>query len=165
MPVVDRHDAARASAAWLAQERVGLFSARPAPNPVPAGSMPNAGPKATAIASSSPTCTRGRNRPSNHRPRTTKTITELHVSFDLTLPADLITQTAALLSTRRGGKSNAAAMVAEEMYDAVLPWVAIDPKGDWWGLRSSADGTGRACRSQCSAACTATCRSSPKPGS
>jgi hypothetical protein len=23
-----------------------------------------------------------------------------------------------------------------------LPWVAIDPKGDWWGLRSSADGKG-----------------------
>ena len=28
------------------------------------------------------------------------------------------------------------------MYHAALPWVAIDPKGDWWGLRSSKDGTG-----------------------
>jgi len=38
--------------------------------------------------------------------------------------------------------SNAAAVVAEEMHHAGLPWVAIDPKGDWWGLRSSKDGTG-----------------------
>jgi hypothetical protein len=32
--------------------------------------------------------------------------------------------------------------MAEKMYEAGLPWVAIDPKGDWWGLRSSADGKG-----------------------
>jgi hypothetical protein len=38
--------------------------------------------------------------------------------------------------------SNAAAVIAEEMHAAGLPWVAIDPKGDWWGLRSSRDGTG-----------------------
>jgi hypothetical protein len=38
------------------------------------------------------------------------------------------------------GKSNAAVVMAEEMYDNGLPWVAIDPKGDWWGVRASGDG-------------------------
>lgn len=67
---------------------------------------------------------------------------ELQVSPGLALPGDLITQTVALLAARRGGKSNAAAVMAEEMFDAGQPWVGIDPKGDWWGLRSSADGAG-----------------------
>jgi uncharacterized protein len=66
----------------------------------------------------------------------------LHVSPDLTLPQDAVTQSIALLAVRRAGKSNGAAVIAEEMHHAGLPWVAIDPKGDWWGLRSSRDGTG-----------------------
>jgi uncharacterized protein len=66
----------------------------------------------------------------------------LHVGPDLDLPADAITQSIALLAVRRAGKSNAAAVMAEEMHHAGLPWVAVDPKGDWWGLRSSKDGTG-----------------------
>lgn len=66
----------------------------------------------------------------------------LHVGEGLDLPLDAITQSIALLAVRRAGKSNAAAVIAEEMYHAGLPWVAIDPKGDWWGLRSSQDGTG-----------------------
>lgn len=66
----------------------------------------------------------------------------LRVSPDLVLPLDAITQSIALLAVRRAGKSNAAAVFAEEMHHAGLPWVAIDPKGDWWGLRSSKDGTG-----------------------
>jgi uncharacterized protein len=70
------------------------------------------------------------------------TVTELRVSDDLALPLDAVTQSFALLAVRRAGKSNAAAVLAEEMHAAGLPWVAIDPKGDWWGLRSSGDGTG-----------------------
>jgi uncharacterized protein len=66
---------------------------------------------------------------------------ELAVGPDLRFPLDAITQSIALLAVRRAGKSNAAAVMAEEMHKAGLPWVAIDPKGDWWGLRSSADGT------------------------
>jgi uncharacterized protein len=38
--------------------------------------------------------------------------------------------------------SNGAAVLAEEMYAAGLPWVVVDPKGDYWGLRSSRDGSG-----------------------
>jgi hypothetical protein len=66
----------------------------------------------------------------------------LCVADGVEFPLDAITQSIALLAVRRAGKSNAAAVLAEEMYRAGLPWVAIDPKGDWWGLRSSADGTG-----------------------
>ena len=64
----------------------------------------------------------------------------LRVGDDLTLPLDAITQSIALLAIKRAGKSNAAAVMAEEMYHAGLPWVGIDPKGDWWGLRSSGEG-------------------------
>jgi hypothetical protein len=70
------------------------------------------------------------------------TASELRIADDLALPLDAVTQSFALLAVRRAGKSNAAAVMAEEMYAAGLPWVAIDPKGDWWGLRSSKDGTG-----------------------
>lgn len=60
----------------------------------------------------------------------------------IALPTDAVTQTIALLAVRRAGKSNAAVVLAEEMFKAGLPWVAIDPKGDWWGMRSSRDGKG-----------------------
>src|SRR5258708_6379545 len=66
----------------------------------------------------------------------------LKVGPDLRLPVDVVTQPLAIMGVRRSGKSNAAAVLAEEMFDHGLPWVAIDPKGDWWGLRSSADGSG-----------------------
>jgi hypothetical protein len=68
--------------------------------------------------------------------------TDLRVAEGLALPPDAVTQSFALLAVRRAGKSNAAAVIAEEMHAAGLPWVAVDPKGDWWGLRSSKDGTG-----------------------
>jgi hypothetical protein len=66
----------------------------------------------------------------------------LQVSPELTLPLAAVTQTFALLAVRRAGKSNAAAVMAEEMFAASQPFVVIDPKGDWWGLRASADGKG-----------------------
>lgn len=58
------------------------------------------------------------------------------------LPADYATHRLAMLAKPRVGKSNAAVRVAEEFTAAGIPWVAIDPKGDWWGVRSSADGAG-----------------------
>lgn len=51
-----------------------------------------------------------------------------------------MTETFAILAKRRAGKSNAAVVMAEEMYAAGLPWVAVDPKGDWYGVRASGDG-------------------------
>lgn len=64
----------------------------------------------------------------------------LDVSADLQLPPDVVTQAVAIVAVRRAGKSNAAAVMAEAMFHAGMPWVAIDPKGDWWGLRSNAAG-------------------------
>lgn len=66
----------------------------------------------------------------------------LHVSPDLMLPLDAVTETFAILAKRRAGKSNAAVVFAEELFSAGLPWVAVDPKGDWYGVRSSKDGRG-----------------------
>lgn len=57
------------------------------------------------------------------------------------LPLEAVTQTFAILAKRRAGKSNAAVVLAEELYKAGLPWVAVDPKGDWWGVRASGDGS------------------------
>lgn len=64
----------------------------------------------------------------------------LKIASGFTLPDQAVTQTFGILAVRRSGKSNAAVVMAEAMYDAGLPWVAIDPKGDWWGMRSSRDG-------------------------
>ncbi|KQP62954.1 DUF853 family protein [Nocardioides sp. Leaf285] len=64
----------------------------------------------------------------------------LDIAPGLALPLQAVTDTFAVLAKRRAGKSNAAVVMAEEMYDHGLPWVAIDPKGDWWGVRSSGDG-------------------------
>jgi uncharacterized protein len=67
---------------------------------------------------------------------------QLHISPELSLPLEAVTETFGILAIKRVGKSNAGVVMAEEMYDAGLPWVAIDPKGDWWGVRASAEGKG-----------------------
>lgn len=64
----------------------------------------------------------------------------LRIAPNLSLPLDAVTQTFALLAVRGAGKSNAGAAMAEEMFKAELPFVAIDPVGSWHGLRSGADG-------------------------
>lgn len=64
----------------------------------------------------------------------------LRVSPTLSLPPDAVTSTFALLAVRGAGKSNAGAAMAEEMFKAGLPFVAIDPVGSWRGLRSGRDG-------------------------
>lgn len=69
-------------------------------------------------------------------------MTGLRIAPNLELPLDAVTGTFAILATKGAGKSNAGVVMAEEMYDAGIPWVAVDPKGDWHGLRSSADGNG-----------------------
>lgn len=64
----------------------------------------------------------------------------LDIASGFSLPLDAATETFGILAKRGAGKSNAAVVMAEEMFDAQIPWVAIDPKGDWWGLRASKDG-------------------------
>ncbi len=67
---------------------------------------------------------------------------KLHLAPDLALPLDAVTQTFAVLAVRGAGKSNTAAVLAEEMFGARLPFVVVDPVGAWYGLRSSQEGTG-----------------------
>src|SRR3954451_22950311 len=67
-------------------------------------------------------------------------MTGLQIAPGLTFPVDAVTENFAILAVKRDGKSNAAVVMAEEMYDAGVPWVAIDPKGDWWGVRAAGDG-------------------------
>lgn len=64
----------------------------------------------------------------------------LKISPTLELPLSAVTQRSALLAVSGAGKSNAARAMAEEFHAAKLPFVAIDPKGDWWGLRAGSDG-------------------------
>lgn len=66
----------------------------------------------------------------------------LKLAPDFSLPPEAVTETFGILAVRGAGKSNTAAVMAEEMFAAGLPFVVVDPVGSWWGLRSSADGTG-----------------------
>jgi DNA helicase HerA-like ATPase len=69
-------------------------------------------------------------------------MTTLKLAKDLSIPASAITETFAILAARGAGKSNTAAVMAEEMFEARLPFVVVDPVRAWWGLRSSRDGKG-----------------------
>jgi len=64
----------------------------------------------------------------------------LRIGPGIELPLDFATEAWAILARRGAGKSNAGAVMAEELDRNHLPFVVIDPKGDWWGIRSSADG-------------------------
>lgn len=70
------------------------------------------------------------------------TAKSLQVAPKLRLPLDFATESIGVMGQRGSGKSNALVVLAECMYDAEIPWFAIDPKGDWWGIQSSADGEG-----------------------
>lgn len=64
----------------------------------------------------------------------------LQIGPGIKLPLDFATEAWAVLARRGAGKSNAGAVMVEELYRNHLPFVVLDPKGDWWGIRSSADG-------------------------
>jgi hypothetical protein len=65
---------------------------------------------------------------------------QLQLAPGLALPLEAVTETFALLAVRGAGKSNAARVMAEEMFAAKLPFVAVDPVGSWYGLRAGRDG-------------------------
>ncbi len=64
----------------------------------------------------------------------------IRIAEALSLPLDCVTQTFGVLAKRRAGKSYLAARFVEELWAAQQQVVMLDPKGDSWGLRSSADG-------------------------
>jgi hypothetical protein len=65
---------------------------------------------------------------------------KLKLSENLTLPADAVTQTFAILAKRGAGKTYTASVLAEELLKAKQQVLIVDPTGAWWGLRASADG-------------------------
>lgn len=64
----------------------------------------------------------------------------LHISHDLRLPLDWMTLASVIYGARGSGKTTLGAVMAEEVHKAGQRFCAIDLKGDWWGLKSSADG-------------------------
>jgi hypothetical protein len=64
----------------------------------------------------------------------------LKISDDLKLPIEAITQTFGIVAQRGAGKTYLTAVLCEEFGLAGLPFVAIDPMGVYYGLRSSSDG-------------------------
>jgi hypothetical protein len=64
----------------------------------------------------------------------------LHLSPDLSLPLNAVTQTFAFMARRGAGKTYAAGKLCEEMVVAGAQVVVLDPVGVWWGLRLAADG-------------------------
>lgn len=68
---------------------------------------------------------------------------DLVLADKFSMPREAITDTFAIFGNRGKGKSNTATVLVEQLYAAGLPVVVLDVKGDWWGLRSSADGKGK----------------------
>jgi hypothetical protein len=67
-------------------------------------------------------------------------VTKLRISPDLPLPIEATTEAIGFLGRRGSGKSYAAQKLAEEFHRAGAQFVAMDPVGNWWGLRLAADG-------------------------
>lgn len=64
----------------------------------------------------------------------------LKLASNLALPLESVTQTIGILAKRRAGKSYAARRLAEQLLKNDQQLCIVDPKGDWYGIRSSADG-------------------------
>jgi hypothetical protein len=56
------------------------------------------------------------------------------------IPDAVLTQHIVTLGKTRSGKSSTIRLLVERLLDTDKPVCVIDPKGDWWGLKSSADG-------------------------
>lgn len=65
---------------------------------------------------------------------------KLKIADNFSLPLEAVTQTFGILGKRGGGKSYTAKVMAEEMIKANAHVCAVDPIGNWWGLRLAADG-------------------------
>lgn len=76
---------------------------------------------------------------SNHV--TTKPTSVLRMAAGLNIDADYFAgASTALLGKRGAGKTYTCRAIAEELHDAHVQTVIIDPMGVFWGLRSNADG-------------------------
>lgn len=68
---------------------------------------------------------------------------KLQLSRSLSLPTSYVTSTGGVLAVRGAGKTNASRLMAEQMFHAGYPFVAVDPVGSWYGLRAGRGGTKR----------------------
>jgi uncharacterized protein len=65
----------------------------------------------------------------------------LSLAKGFSLPLSFTTERIAFLARTGAGKSFASRVLAEELLAAGQCVVIVDPKGDWWGIRSSLDGS------------------------
>ena len=65
---------------------------------------------------------------------------QLRIAKGLSLPVEMVTQTAAILAKRGVGKTHTAVVITEELLTADQQVVILDPLDVWFGLRSSKDG-------------------------
>lgn len=66
-------------------------------------------------------------------------MTRLKVGIGFNMPLETITETIAVFANKGKGKTTFCHRLAEQAHQHA-PVCIIDPKGDWWGIRSSADG-------------------------
>lgn len=64
----------------------------------------------------------------------------LHIAEGIDLPLELITSSNGILAKKGAGKTSAAVVLLEEMHQVGVPVIVVDPKGDWYGIRTSASG-------------------------
>lgn len=64
----------------------------------------------------------------------------LDIGESLSLPLEVVTSKIGMLGVPGSGKSNAMAVLGEQLYAAQLPFVFIDPEGSGYGFRAGADG-------------------------
>lgn len=65
---------------------------------------------------------------------------ELELARGLALPVDLATETIFVCGKRGSGKTSTAVRLAEQLWHAKVPFVALDPVDVWWGLKASRSG-------------------------
>jgi DNA helicase HerA-like ATPase len=58
----------------------------------------------------------------------------------IAIPDKALAQHVIVLGKTRSGKSSVMRLMVEHLLDEGKPVCIIDPKGDWWGLKSSASG-------------------------
>ena len=66
----------------------------------------------------------------------------LKISDDFSLPVDVAGEAIGILATRGAGKSFTSAVLVEELFDAGIQVVVLDPTGVYWGLRGASEKKG-----------------------
>jgi uncharacterized protein len=67
-------------------------------------------------------------------------VSRLNLSDDLKLPLEWAQMATIVYGGRGAGKTTFGSVAAEEVWKQQVRFCVIDVKGDWWGLKSSADG-------------------------